>query len=62
MGYNDHLDDNELVNLPPEARANHFDVDGPFEVNDDWLETAPRDEQLIAMRERKLPLQVGTSR
>ena len=51
MGGSDHLDDSELGNLPPEAHANEFDVDGPFEVNDDWLEFASRDEQLTAMRE-----------
>ena len=51
MGWNDHLDDSELGNLPPEAWGNTFDVDGPFDPNNFWLENAPRDEQLIAIRE-----------
>ncbi|MFM0489656.1 hypothetical protein [Paraburkholderia graminis] len=50
MGWNDHLEDNELTNLPPEAHANHFDVDGPFEPDGDWLTSAPREEQIIAIR------------
>lgn len=50
MGWNDHLDDDELANLPPEAHANHFDVDGPFEPEDDWLASASRDDQTIAIR------------
>ncbi len=51
MGWNDHLDDSELSNLPPEAYGNVFDVDGPFDPCDAWLETADRDEQLTAIRE-----------
>lgn len=51
MGWNDHLKDSELANLPPEAHANHFDVDGPFEPDDDWLGSAAREEQVIAIRE-----------
>ncbi len=51
MGWNDHLDDSELANLPPEAHANQFDVDGPFEPDDDWLASASRDDQIIAVRE-----------
>ncbi|WP_175673293.1 hypothetical protein [Burkholderia ambifaria] len=50
MGWNDHLDDNELSNLPPEAYGNVFDVEGPFDPCDTWLETASRDEQVIAVR------------
>ncbi|AFQ52211.1 hypothetical protein [Burkholderia cepacia] len=50
MGWNDHLDDNELSNLPPEAYGNVFDVEGPFDPCDTWLETASRDEQIIAVR------------
>lgn len=43
-------DGNELSNLPPEAWGNIFDVEGPFDPNDSWLETAECEEQLIAMR------------
>lgn len=51
MGWNDHRDDdNELGNLPPEA-FNPWDVDGPFEPQNHWLETANRDEKIIAVRE-----------
>ena len=50
MGWNDHMDDNELGNLPPEAFST-WDVDGPFEPQDHWLETAKRDDQIIAIRE-----------
>jgi hypothetical protein len=50
MGWNDHLDDdNELGNLPPEAFST-WNVDGPFEPQDHWLETAGKDDQIIAMR------------
>ncbi|WP_260429681.1 hypothetical protein [Burkholderia cepacia] len=45
------MDDSELSNLPAEAHGNVFDVDGPFEPDDSWLETASADEQRIAMRE-----------
>ncbi|MCG9107191.1 hypothetical protein LH433_10590 [Laribacter hongkongensis] len=51
MGWNDHLDDSELGNLPPEAWGNVFDVDGPFDPDDFWLERANEDDQRIAMRE-----------
>jgi hypothetical protein len=51
MGWNDHMDDSELSNLPSEAHDNMFDVDGPFEPSDSWLETANRDDQRIAVRE-----------
>ncbi|RTL49919.1 MAG: hypothetical protein EKK46_14075 [Rhodocyclaceae bacterium] len=50
MGWNDHLDDDELSNLPPEAFENTFNVDGPFEPADHWLENADEEDQLIAMR------------
>jgi hypothetical protein len=50
MGWNDHMDDNELGNLPPEAFST-WDVDGPFEPQNHWLETARRDDQIIAVRE-----------
>ncbi|MGB8031448.1 MAG: hypothetical protein WCF30_17490 [Terracidiphilus sp.] len=49
MGWNDHMDDNELGNLPPEAFST-WNVDGPFEPQDHWLETAGKDDQIIAMR------------
>ncbi|MFM0060634.1 hypothetical protein PQR64_33925 [Paraburkholderia phytofirmans] len=45
------MDDTELSNLPPEAHGNIFDVDGPFDPDDDWLENASADEKRIAMRE-----------
>lgn len=51
MGWNDHIDDSELANLPPEAYGNIFDTDGPFDPNDHWLETADEDDQKTAMRE-----------
>jgi hypothetical protein len=50
MGGYDHLDDNELGNLPPEAFS-PWNVDGPFEPQNHWIETASRDHQIIAMRE-----------
>lgn len=38
MGWNDHMDDDDDVsNLPPEARGNAFDTDGPFDPDDRWL-------------------------
>lgn len=49
MGWNDHIDDDELGNLPPEA-FDPFNVDGPFDPQDHWLENAPDDEKVIAMR------------
>ncbi len=48
------MDGGELSNLPSEAHDNMFDVDGPFEPNNSWLETANRDDQRIAVRERFL--------
>lgn len=51
MGCNDHFGDSELSNLPPEAWGNKFDVDGPFDPDDFWIEHAEEDEQRIAMRE-----------
>lgn len=51
MGWNDRQDENELSNLPAEAFGNVFDVDGPFDPCDIWLEIASRDEQIIAVRE-----------
>ncbi|ACD96146.1 hypothetical protein Glov_2432 [Trichlorobacter lovleyi SZ] len=50
MGWNDHIDDgNELANLPPEA-FNPFDVDGPFDPNDHWLESADEVDQATAVK------------
>lgn len=51
MGWNDHLDDSELANLPPEAWGNTFDIEGPFDPEDTWLENADVDDQRTAMRE-----------
>lgn len=51
MGWNDHLDDSELWNLPPEAWGNVADVDGAFDPDDFWIKNADGDEQRIAMRE-----------
>lgn len=51
MGWNDHMDDSELENLPPEAYGNVFDSDGPFDPDDFWLKGAEPEQQLIAMRE-----------
>lgn len=51
MGWNDHLDDSELSNLPPEAWSNKFDVDGPFDPDNFWIENADEEDQRIAMRE-----------
>ncbi|WP_442783956.1 hypothetical protein [Collimonas fungivorans] len=47
---NYYFDDNELGNLPPEAFG-PFPSDGPFDPDDNWLETAEKDDQLTAMRE-----------
>ena len=50
MGWNDHIDDgNELANLPPEA-FDQFNVDGPFDPNNHWLESASEEDQAIALR------------
>jgi hypothetical protein len=49
MGRNDHMGDDELGNLPPEAFS-PWDVDGPFDPQDHWLRTAKRDHQVIALR------------
>jgi hypothetical protein len=49
MGWNYHMDDNELGNLPPEAFST-WDADGPFDPQDHWLRTASKDHQVIAMR------------
>ena len=50
MGWNDHMDDgNELGNLPPEAFSS-WHVDGEFEPEDQWLRTASKDHQIIAVR------------
>jgi hypothetical protein len=48
VGWNDHMDDSELGNLPPEATRNS---PGPFDPDDDWLRTAEAELQLMAMRE-----------
>lgn len=51
MGWNDHLDGSELGNLPSEAWGKKFDMDGPFDPDDFWIESAGEEEQRIAMRE-----------
>lgn len=51
MGWNDHMGDSEISNLPPEAHGNVFDVDGPFDPDNSWLEGADHDDQRIAVRE-----------
>lgn len=51
MGWNDRIDDSELCNLPQEAFGNIFDVDGPFDPNNQWLLNADIDDQRIAVRE-----------
>lgn len=51
MGWNDRIEDNELGNLPPEAFGNIFDVDGPFEPERSWLESADEEDQRIAIKE-----------
>ena len=48
VGWNDHMDDSELSNLPAEAFVGEI---LPFEVDDDWLRTADPDGQRTAMRE-----------
>lgn len=48
MGWNDHLEDNEIENLPPQA---HGTTEGPFDPDDHWLRSAAHDDQQIAMRE-----------
>lgn len=50
MGWNDHIeDDDELDNLPPEA-FNPFNVDGPFDPEDRWLQSACKEDQIIAVK------------
>jgi hypothetical protein len=51
MGWNDHLEDSELSNLPPEAYNDPSNLDGPFDPSNSWLENADRDDQKIALRE-----------
>lgn len=46
MGMNDRIDD-EFGNLPPDAFGQY---DGPIEPDDQWLRTAERNDQLMAMR------------
>jgi hypothetical protein len=46
-GYKEY--DGELANLPPEAYGNVFDVDGPFDPDDFWLESANREDQITAV-------------
>jgi hypothetical protein len=41
----------EASNLPDEAFEMTFDIDGPLEFNDQWLKTADRDDQIIALKE-----------
>lgn len=48
MGWNDHLDENELANLPSEA---FLSFSGPVDFDDAWLRHADRDDQLIAIKE-----------
>ncbi len=50
MGWNDHLDDAEIENLPPEAYGSHVHRGGPFDPDDGWLTAAEPEQQLIAMR------------
>ena len=50
MGWNDHMDDSELGSLPPEAFS-PLDIDGAFDPQNHWIETAEEEEQKIAMRE-----------
>lgn len=51
MSLNDYVDDDsDISNLPPEAMGNPFDVEGPFDPNDHWLQSAEEEHQLIAMR------------
>lgn len=42
-------DEDEVSNLPEHAWSNWGDVDGPFDPANDWLRTAPEDEQRIAV-------------
>jgi hypothetical protein len=49
MGLEDFSDYHDLENLPPEA-FDPFNIDGPFDPQDTWLETAGEDDTLTAMR------------
>jgi hypothetical protein len=49
MRWNYYFDDTELGNLDPEA-FNPLDVDGPFDPQNHWLQTASKEDQLIAIR------------
>ncbi|RKT60801.1 hypothetical protein DFR40_0948 [Azonexus fungiphilus] len=51
MGWNDRIEDSELGNLPPEAFGNVFDVEGPFDPENTWLESADEEDQRIAVKE-----------
>ncbi|MEJ2756388.1 MAG: hypothetical protein P8104_11320, partial [Gammaproteobacteria bacterium] len=51
MGWNDHIDDSKIDNLPEEAFDNPYNLDGPFEPNNRWLPTTKRYLQEIAIRE-----------
>lgn len=46
-----YLDDSEISNLPEEAFDMTFDIDGPLEFSDYWLERASIEDQQIAVRE-----------
>lgn len=50
MGWNDSLDDDDVSDLPPEARGNVFDADWPFDPDDRWLVQAEPEQQRVAMR------------
>lgn len=42
--------DSELGNLPPEAFDQFFDVDGPFNPDNHWLESASSEDQKMAVK------------
>ena len=51
MGWNDHMDDGDDVsNLPPQARGNVSDTDGPFDPDDGCLRQAEPAQRRVAMR------------
>ncbi len=50
MGWNDHLDVNELEDLPPEVWDRISAYDGLFDPDNHWLRNADRDDQLAAIR------------
>lgn len=50
MGLTKRLLEEQLPELPPEAYDQFFDVDGPFNPDNHWLESASTDDQKLAIK------------